>query len=175
MTDWCGGSGQVKWLTDVMAGDKSNDWLMQWYGNAQCVVLALALSLALALALTDDVVAVGKSNDWLMWWYSNVLCLALELTLTLPLALEIRATWRNFRYLIFLFNIRPTLNEFKLEVLDPIKGQLLAQPRVGASQSQHAVHVLYSTMYDPFNNRTHNRRARSGTWRIVPNGSVARH
>ena len=59
---WCGGSGQVKWLTDVVAGGKSNDWLMQWYGNALC------LALALALALTDDVVAVGKSNDWLMWW-----------------------------------------------------------------------------------------------------------
>ena len=61
---WCGGSGQVKWLTDVVAGGKSNDWLMQWYGNALCLVLALALALALAL--------------------------------------EIRATWRNFRYLIFL-------------------------------------------------------------------------
>ena len=63
---WCGGSGQVKWLTDVVAGGKSNDWLMQWYGNALCLALALALSLV--LALTDDVVAVGKSNDWLMWW-----------------------------------------------------------------------------------------------------------
>ena len=70
MTDWCGGSGQVKWLTDVVAGGKSNDWLMWWYGNALClsIVLALSLVLALALALTDDVVAVGKSNDWLMWW-----------------------------------------------------------------------------------------------------------
>ena len=68
MTGWCGGSGQVKWLTDVVAGGKSNDWLMQWYGNALCLVLALSLVLALALALTDDVVAVGKSNDWLMWW-----------------------------------------------------------------------------------------------------------
>ena len=67
---WCGGSGQVKWLTDVVAGGKSNDWLMQWYGNALCLALALALSLVLVLvlALTDDVVAVGKSNDWLMWW-----------------------------------------------------------------------------------------------------------
>ena len=65
---WCGGSGQVKWLTDVVAGGKSNDWLMQWYGNALCLALVLALSLALVLALTDDVVAVGKSNDWLMWW-----------------------------------------------------------------------------------------------------------
>ena len=65
---WCGGSGQVKWLTDVVAGGKSNDWLMQWYGNALCLVLALALALVLMLALTDDVVAVGKSNDLLMWW-----------------------------------------------------------------------------------------------------------
>ena len=73
---WCGGSGQVKWLTDVVAGGKSNDWLMQWHGNTLCQALALALSLALmlalalalVLALTDDVVAVGKSNDWLMWW-----------------------------------------------------------------------------------------------------------
>ena len=63
---WCGGSGQVKWLTDVVAGGKSNDWLVQWYRNALCLVLVLALSLV--LALTDDVVAVGKSNDWLMWW-----------------------------------------------------------------------------------------------------------
>ena len=63
---WCGGSGPVKWLTDVVAGGKSNDWLMQWYGNTLCLALALALSLA--LALTDDMVAVGKSNDWLMWW-----------------------------------------------------------------------------------------------------------
>ena len=63
---WCGGSGQVKWLTDVVAGGKSNDWLMEWYINALCLLLALAL--ALVLALTDDVVAVGKSNDWLMWW-----------------------------------------------------------------------------------------------------------
>ena len=65
---WCGGSGQVKWLTGVVAEGKSNDWLMQWYSNALCLVLALALLLALALPLTDDVVAVGKSNDWLMWW-----------------------------------------------------------------------------------------------------------
>ena len=63
---WCGGSGQVKWLTDVVAGGKSNDWLIEWYSNALC--LALALALVLVLALTDDVVAVGKSNDWLMWW-----------------------------------------------------------------------------------------------------------
>ena len=61
-SDWWCGSGQVKWLTDVVAGGKSNDWLMWWYGNALC------LALVLALALTDDVVAVGKSNDWLMWW-----------------------------------------------------------------------------------------------------------
>ena len=65
---WCGGSGQVKWLTDVVVGGKSNDWLMQWYRNALCLALALSLVLVLALALTDDVVAVGKSNDWLMWW-----------------------------------------------------------------------------------------------------------
>ena len=67
---WCGGSGQVKWLTDVVARGKSNDWLMWWYGNALCLVLVLALSLVLvlSLALTDDVVAGGKSNDWLMWW-----------------------------------------------------------------------------------------------------------
>ena len=63
---WCGGSGPVKWLTDVVAGGKSNDWLVQWYGNT--LRLALALALSLALALTDDMVAVGKSNDWLMWW-----------------------------------------------------------------------------------------------------------
>ena len=75
---WCGGSGKVKWLTDVVAGGKSNDWLMQWYGNTLRLALALALSLALALdwwyggsgqvKWLTDVVAVGKSNDWLMWW-----------------------------------------------------------------------------------------------------------
>ena len=59
---WCGGSGQVKWLTDVVAGGKSNDWLMQWYGNVLCLALAPSL------------------------------------------ALEIRATWRNFRYLIFILS-----------------------------------------------------------------------
>ena len=48
---WCGGSGQVKWLTDVVAGGKSNDWLMQWYGNALCLALALAVAVAVALAL----------------------------------------------------------------------------------------------------------------------------
>ena len=74
-------------LTGVVAGDKSNDWLMQWYGNDLCLVLALALSLALVLALTDDVVTVGKSNDWLMWWYGNAVCLALALSLVLVLAL----------------------------------------------------------------------------------------
>ena len=67
-----GASGQVKWLTDVVAGGKSNDWLMWWDGNALylalVLALALALALSLALALTDDVVAVGKSNDWLMRW-----------------------------------------------------------------------------------------------------------
>ena len=76
ITDWCsnavlqwyGGRGQVKLLTDVVAVGKSNDWLMQWYGNALCLALALALVLVLVLALTDDVVAVGKSNDWLIWW-----------------------------------------------------------------------------------------------------------
>ena len=75
---WCGGSGQVKWLTDVVAGGKSNDWLMQWYSNVLCLALALALFIALALAL------------------------ALVLVLALALALEIQATWRNFRYLIFM-------------------------------------------------------------------------
>ena len=63
---WCGNSLQVKWMTDVVAGGKANDWLMRWYGNALCLVLALCLALVL----------------------------------------EIRATWRNFRYLIFLLVIR---------------------------------------------------------------------
>ena len=104
---WCGGSGQVKWLTDVVAGGKSNDWLMQWYGNVLCLALVLALSLvlalalALALALTDDVVAVGKSNDWLMQWYSNALCLALVLALSLALALALAlASARDTSHLV---------------------------------------------------------------------------
>ena len=105
---WCGYSWQVKWLTDVVAGGKSNDSLMRWYSNALCLAPALALSLVLALALTDDVVAVGKSDDWLMWWqwasqmtdwcggrgqvkwlmwwYGNALCLVLVLALSLVLA-----------------------------------------------------------------------------------------
>ena len=114
---WCGGIGQVKWLTDVVAGGKSNDWLMQWYGNSLCLALVLALSLALALALAleielvlvldieryhitasvnhgqvkwlTDVVAGGKSNDWLMQWYHNALCLALALSLVLAPALAL--------------------------------------------------------------------------------------
>ena len=57
---WCGGSRQVKWLTDVVEGGKSNDWLMQWYGNALCLALALALSLVLALALVLEI--------WATWW-----------------------------------------------------------------------------------------------------------
>ena len=69
---WCGGSGQVKWLTDVVAGGKSNDWLMWWQWASQ---------------MTDDVVAGGKSNDWLMWWYGNALCLALAWALSLVLVL----------------------------------------------------------------------------------------
>ena len=48
---WCGGSGQVKWLTDVVAGGKSNDWLMQWYGNTLCLALELVLVLELELEL----------------------------------------------------------------------------------------------------------------------------
>ena len=92
---WCGGSGQVKWLTDVVAGGKSmTDWCL-------VLVLALSLVLVLVLALTDDVVAVGKSNDWLMWWqggksndwlmqsYSNTLCLVLVLALSLVVALAL--------------------------------------------------------------------------------------
>ena len=42
-----------------------------------------------------------------MQWYGNALCLVLALVLALALALalalEIRATWRNFRYIIFIF------------------------------------------------------------------------
>ena len=78
---------------DVVAVGKSNDWLMQWYGNALCLALVLALSLALVLAL---VLALALALA-----LSLALALALALTLALALALEIRATWRNFRYLIF--------------------------------------------------------------------------
>ena len=61
MTDWCSGSWQVKWLTDVVtwwcvvAVGKSNDWLMCDTVMYWCC----------------DVVEVGKSNDWLTWWYSG--------------------------------------------------------------------------------------------------------
>ena len=43
MTDWCFGSEQVKWLTDVVEGGKSNDWLMQWCSNALSLALALKM------------------------------------------------------------------------------------------------------------------------------------
>ena len=61
-----------------MVEGMSNDWLMCWQGASQ---------------MTDWCGGGDKSNVWLMRWYGNALALAL--------ALEIRATWRNFRYLIF--------------------------------------------------------------------------
>ena len=70
LTDWCGGSGQandwVKWLTDVVAGGKSNDWLMWWWGQVRWLTDVVGAS-----QMTDqcgNVVVEGKSNDWLMWW-----------------------------------------------------------------------------------------------------------
>ena len=52
MTDWFGGRGQGKWLTNTVTrwrggavvGGKANDWLVWWQG------------------------AGGKANDWLVWW-----------------------------------------------------------------------------------------------------------
>ena len=112
MTDWCGGSGQVKWLTDVVAGGKSNDWLMWWWGQVRWLTDVVGAS-----QMTDqcgNVVVEGKSNDWLMWWqwasqmtdwcggrgqvkwlmrwYGNALCLVLALALSLVLALALALT-----------------------------------------------------------------------------------
>ena len=104
---WCGGSGQVKWLTDV--------------------------------------VAVGKSNDWLMQWYSNALSLALALALSLALALEIRATWRNFRYLIFYLVIE------KAKITDdedgPLKNKVIDTGNVRK--------VSLNTLFDNLNLKHH--------------------
>ena len=89
MTDWCGGRGQVKWLTDVVirqcsmsststssissaSTSTSSDW---WCGGSGQV------------KWLTDMVAGGKSNDWLMQWYGNTLCLALALPLSLVLVL----------------------------------------------------------------------------------------
>ena len=48
MTAWCGGSGQIKWLTDLVVGvSQMTDVAMQY---------------------CSDVVVEAKSNDWLMWW-----------------------------------------------------------------------------------------------------------
>ena len=60
MTDWLGGRGQGKCLTnvvtrwcgdavmqDAVVGGKANDWLMWW---------------------CSDAVVGGKANDWLVWW-----------------------------------------------------------------------------------------------------------
>ena len=58
---WCGGSGQVKWLTYVLVGaSQMSEWcsnaVLQWYsGRGQVTLLT-------------DVVPVDKLNDWLKWW-----------------------------------------------------------------------------------------------------------
>ena len=150
MADWCGGRGQVKWLTNTVmqwsgSRGKSNDWLMWWQWASQMTdwfsgwgksndwlmwwqqqvkwltnVVMQWHSGRGASQMTNlcggsgqvkwltDVVAQGKSNDWLMWWQwasqmTDWCSDALSLALGRAPALEIRATWRNFRYLIFPF------------------------------------------------------------------------
>ena len=110
---WYSGRGHVKWLTDVVAVGKSNDWLMCWQGAGQMTDWCGNMLMQWCggrgqVKWQTDVVAGHKSNDWLMWWCSNALSLVLALALSLvlslllalALALEIWATWRNFRYLI---------------------------------------------------------------------------
>ena len=60
---WRGGRGQGKWLTGLVAGGKANDWLMRWRGDA----VAWWCSDVVAWWCGDTVVG-GKANDWLVWW-----------------------------------------------------------------------------------------------------------
>ena len=63
MTDWLGGRGQGKWLTGLVAGDKANDWLMRWHGDAVMRWCGDAVT-----QWCSDAVVGGKANDWLVWW-----------------------------------------------------------------------------------------------------------
>ena len=58
MTDWCGGSGEVKRLTDVMAGasqmtDQCSNAVMQWDSGWEQVKW-----------LTDVVAGTSQMTDW---------------------------------------------------------------------------------------------------------------
>ena len=66
---WYGGRGHVKWLTDVVVGGKSNDWLMWWQWASQMTDRCGGSG---QVKWLTDVVAVGKSNDWLIWWQGQV-------------------------------------------------------------------------------------------------------
>ena len=79
MTEWCGGRGQVKWLTDVVVGaSQMTDWhsnaVMQWYsGRGQVkwltdVVAGASQMTDAVMRYCSDTVVEGKSNDWMMWW-----------------------------------------------------------------------------------------------------------
>ena len=62
MTDWLGGRGQGKWLTNVVTqwhGDAVMQWrsgmVTQWHSDA-------------VTRWRGDAVVGGKANDWLVWW-----------------------------------------------------------------------------------------------------------
>ena len=61
-------------------------------------------------ASTRDTSHLAKLALWLALWLA--LALGLVLVLALALALEIRATWQNFRYLIFSLPVCPTHSFF---------------------------------------------------------------
>ena len=62
MTYWCGGSGQVKWLTDVVVGGKSNDQLMRWQGASQ--MTDWCGGSGQVKWLTDVVAGQSQMTDW---------------------------------------------------------------------------------------------------------------
>ena len=73
MTDWFGGRGQGKWLTntvmqwcsDAVVEGKSNDWLVWWQGARQMTDWFGGRGQGKWLT---GLVAGGKANDWLTQW-----------------------------------------------------------------------------------------------------------
>ena len=80
MTDWFGGRGQGKWLTNVVTWwcgaavveDKANDWLMWWHGACQMTDCFGGSGHGTWLT---GLVAGGMANAWLMWWDGDAVTL----------------------------------------------------------------------------------------------------
>ena len=81
VTWWRSGTGQVKWLTGLVAGGKANDWLVWWQGARQMtwwrgdVVMRWRGDAVTRwrggtgqVKWLTGLVAGGKANDWLVWW-----------------------------------------------------------------------------------------------------------